>query len=89
MDAQITVWNTRVLIFYHNNSRKGIEGIGFEVNPYDICVTNQMKYGKQQTVTWHVDDLKSSHLYPKLNDEFSEWCEETYGSDNLGQVKKS
>ena len=46
-----------------------------------------MKYGKQQTVTWHVDDLKSKHVDSKVNDEFSEWCEETYGSDNLGNVK--
>ena len=46
-----------------------------------------MKYGKQQTFTWHVDDLKSIHVYPKVNDEFEEWCEETYGSDDSGHVK--
>ena len=42
-----------------------------------------MKSGKQQTVTWHVDDLKSIHIYRKVNDEFADWCEETYGSDDL------
>ena len=41
-----------------------------------------MKFGTQQTVTWHVDYLKSIHVYPKVNYEFSEWCEETYGSEN-------
>ena len=45
-----------------------------------------MKYGKKQTVTWHVDDLKSSHVYPKVNDELVEWREETYGSENSGHV---
>jgi hypothetical protein len=67
--------------------RKDIETIGFEVNPYDICVANRMIKGKQQTVTWHVDDLKSSHVDPKVNDEFAEWCESMYGSEDLGHVK--
>ena len=46
-----------------------------------------MKSGKQQTVTRHVDDFKPSHVDPKVNDEFSEWCEKTNGSDDLGHVK--
>jgi hypothetical protein len=74
-------------ILYYKKFRKDIEAIGFEVNPYDICVANRTVYGKQQTVTWHVDDLKSSHVNPKVNDEFAEWCEKTYGSDDLGHVK--
>ena len=74
-------------ILYYKKSEKDIEGIGFEVNPYDICVTNQMKYGKQQTVTFHVNDLKSIHVDTKVNDELIEWCKETYGRDNLGHAK--
>ena len=74
-------------ILYYKKFRKDIESIGFEVNPYDICVANRTIHGKQQTVTWHVDDLKSSHVNPKVNDEFAEWCEKTYGSDDLGHVK--
>jgi hypothetical protein len=46
-----------------------------------------MKDGEQQTVTWHVDDLKSSHVNPKANDEFAEWLEKTHGSDDLRHVK--
>jgi hypothetical protein len=65
--------------------RKDIEAIGFEVNPYDICVANQTVNRKQQTVTWHVDDLKSSHVNPKSNDEFAEWSKNTYGSNDLGK----
>jgi hypothetical protein len=56
------------------------------VNPYEICVANRTVNGKQQHLTWHIDDLKSSHLNPKVNDEFTEWCENTYGSDDLGHV---
>jgi hypothetical protein len=71
-------------ILYYKKFRKDIESIGFEVNPYDICLANRKIYGKQQTV---VDDLKSSHVDPKVNDEFTVWCEETYGSKDLGHVK--
>ena len=35
--------------------------IGMEMNPYDPCVVNCMVNGKQQTVTWHIDDLNISH----------------------------
>jgi hypothetical protein len=74
-------------ILYYKKFRKDIESVGFEVNPYDICVANRTVNGKQQTVTWHVDDLKSSHVDPKVNDHFAIWCENTYGSDDLGHVK--
>ena len=36
--------------------------MGFVVNPYDPCVANKMVNGSQMTVTWHVDDLKLSHV---------------------------
>jgi hypothetical protein len=72
-------------ILYYKKFRKDIESIGFEVNPYDICVANPKVNGKQ-TVTWYVDDLKSSHVDSRVNDNFAQWCEKTYGSDDLGHV---
>jgi hypothetical protein len=74
-------------ILYYKKFRKDIESIRFEVNPYDICVANRKVNGKQQTVTWHVDDLKSSHVDSRVNDNFAQWCKKTYGSDDLGHVK--
>jgi hypothetical protein len=35
--------------------------MGFEINPYDPCITNKMVNGTQMTVRWHVDDLMISH----------------------------
>ena len=74
-------------ILYYKKFRRDIEEIGFEVNPYDICVANRIVRGKQHTVTWHVDDLKSSHEDKTVNDEFHKWCEGKYGSDTVGHVK--
>ena len=36
--------------------------MGFEVNPYNPCVTNKTVNESQMTVTWHVDDLKISNV---------------------------
>jgi hypothetical protein len=73
-------------ILYYKKFRADIEGIGFIVNPYDPCVANRDVKNKQHTVTWHVDDLKSSHIDPTVNDTFYEWLEATYGSEELGHV---
>jgi hypothetical protein len=35
--------------------------MGFEINPYNLCVANKMVNGTQMTVRWHVDDLMISH----------------------------
>ena len=40
---------------------------------------------KQLTIFWHVDDLKSSHIDPKVNDEFLQWIKDMFGQ--LGEVK--
>jgi hypothetical protein len=73
-------------ILYYKKFRKDIEEIGLHVNPYDPCVADCQVRGKQHTVTWHVDDLKSIHVDPEVNDEFYAWLERTYGSEELGHV---
>jgi hypothetical protein len=50
-------------------------------------VANRTVNGKQHTVTWYVDDLKSSHIDSKVNDDFLSWLEKTYGDRNIGKVK--
>jgi hypothetical protein len=58
---------------------------GFEVNPYDPCVANKIVNGNQMPVSWHLYDLKISHMDTKVVDEFLQWVTETYGS--IGEVK--
>lgn len=57
-----------------------LEEDGFEINPYDPCVANKIINGKQQTVCWHVDNLKVSHKDAKVNTQFGRWLEEKYGN---------
>ena len=74
-------------VLYYKKFRSDIESIGYEVNPYDNCVANKMIKDHQHTITWHVDDVKSSHVDPEVNNEFYKWCESKYGEDNIGHVE--
>jgi hypothetical protein len=64
-----------------------LESIGFIINPYNPFAANQMIDGRQQTVTWHVDDLKSCHVNKKVNDDFLEWLQKMYGDEKIAPVK--
>lgn len=74
-------------LLWYKKFRADVEKIGFEINPYDVCVANSKVEGKQHTLTWHVDDIKASHVNKKVNDRFAEWCESKYGSDLNGHVQ--
>ena len=68
-------------LLYYQKFQKDIEEYGFKVNPYDPCVANKMVNGKQLTITWHVDDLKASHVHENVLDQFVEWLKTKYGLD--------
>ena len=74
-------------MLFYKKFRRDIESIGFTVNPNDACVANRNIQGTQHTVVWHVDDIKSSHIDPRVNDEFLEWQIKQYGEDGIGKVK--
>jgi hypothetical protein len=76
------------LLFYRK-LRKDLESIGFEVNPYDICVANKMVNGEQFTVVWHVDDLKCSHVKTSVVDNFIEWARSKYEDVSITVLKPS
>jgi predicted CoA-binding protein len=50
-------------LLYYNFFWKDLEGQGFKINPYNPYVAYRTIEGTQHTVTWHMDDLKSSLQY--------------------------
>lgn len=66
-------------LLWYKTFRKDLEGIGFKFNPYDPCVANRMVDGHQQTILFHVDDLKASCKSKKANDDLAKWMQEKYG----------
>ncbi len=71
-------------LLWYTKFRRELEEEGFKFNPYDPCVANREKNGAQHTLLFHVDDLKSSHKDPKVNDQFEKWLQTKYGGH--GQV---
>jgi hypothetical protein len=69
----------RSALLFYRKLVADLEADGFEINPYDPCVANRMVNGLQQTVVWHVDDLKVSHKDPEVNTTFGKWLVEKYG----------
>ena len=66
------------LLFY-KKFKRDLEEYGFVFNPYDPCVANKNINDKQQTIRFHIDDLVSSHVDEKVNDEFLKRLTESYG----------
>jgi hypothetical protein len=71
------------LLFWQNLSGE-LKKWGFEINPYDFCVANKMINGKQCTVVWHVDDLKISHVDPKVTTTILNLLDAKYGQEIVG-----
>lgn len=72
------------MLFYKKLARC-LKEKGYKINPYDSCVANKVINGKQHTVTWHVDDLKASHVESKVNEEFIKWLKREFGK--IGEIK--
>ena len=70
----------RAALLFYMRLRSDLEGMGFEVNPYDPCVANKMVNGHQMTVCWHVDDLKVSHKEESAVTSLAMKLSELYGS---------
>jgi hypothetical protein len=65
-------------LLWYTTFRKDLEDNGFIFNPYDPCVANKKVQGSQQTIVFHVDDLKSSHKSKLVNDKFEKWLNSMY-----------
>ena len=66
------------LLFYKKRVSE-LKDMGFVLYPYDPCVANRMVNGSQQTVCWHVDDLKISHKDPAVNTKTIKQLAKIYG----------
>ena len=68
--CQNAIYGTMItsLLFY-KKFVKVLQRECLEINPYDSCIANCMVDGNQQTIMWHVDDCKVSHVDNKVNDQ--------------------
>jgi hypothetical protein len=66
-------------LLWYKTFREDLEDNGFIFNPYNPCVANKEVQGLQQTIVFHVDDLKSSHKSKLVNNKFEKWLSSMYG----------
>ncbi len=52
---------------------------GFKINEYDPCVSTKVVNGKQITITWHVDNLRISHMDKVVVGKVIKWFKGIYG----------
>jgi hypothetical protein len=69
----------KAVLLWYKTFRKDLEDNGFIFNPYNPCVANKKVQGLQQTIVFHVDDLKSSHKSKLVNNKFEKWLNSMYG----------
>jgi Reverse transcriptase (RNA-dependent DNA polymerase) len=67
-------------LLWYKQFRGDLEKVGFKFNPYDPCVANRLVERNQQTIRYHVDDVKSSTVDSKVHDAFEVWLNDMYGS---------
>ena len=53
-------------LLWYNILSTTLEGLGFEINPYDRCVANKLIEGTKCTIAWYVDDNKLPHKNPEV-----------------------
>jgi hypothetical protein len=65
-------------LLWYKTFRKDLEDIRFIFNPNDpACVANKKVPGSQQTILFHVDNLKLSHKMKSVNDQFEKWLNQS------------
>jgi hypothetical protein len=67
-------------LLYYRKFVKSLTDIDFVINPYDMCVANNMIEGDQMTICFHVEDCKISHRKNKVMDSIIEYLKQKYES---------
>jgi len=56
-----------------------LKEIGFKINPYDSCISNNILDRKECMIAWYVVDIKISHVNPDVVIQVIEDIEMKFG----------
>ena len=71
----------------HKKFVKEINEIGFELNPCDPCSANTLVNCEQQTMSWHADNVKASHVDSEVDNKFIQFIKNKHEDKNTGKAK--
>lgn len=66
-------------LLWYRKLQKDLDSVFFKLNVYDVCVVNIMERKQKHTVRFHVKNILSLHVDPRVNDEFGKWAQSKYG----------
>ena len=69
----------RSALLWYNLFSSTLINDDYVLNNYDACIANKVVNGKQLTIQFYVDDLKISHVDPKVVDKALSSLEERFG----------
>jgi hypothetical protein len=69
----------RTALLFYLKLVKDLTDFVFAINPYDPCVATKWVAGSQMTVSWHVDNLKISHLLDAEINKLMDYLQSKYG----------
>ena len=75
-------------ILWYINFQNCLEHLGFKLNPYDPCVANKTVNREQCKKCWYIDDIKISHVDPKIVDWIIENIEKKFGKMAVKREKQ-
>ena len=67
-------------LIYQKTLLKTLNKTGFQLNLYDTCVANLIVKFKQQTIWFHMENLKLSHKDSGVNNWFINTIRDEYKS---------
>jgi hypothetical protein len=74
-------------LLWYDLFTNALVGMGFKLNPYDLCVANSQMKGKQCTVAWYVDNNKISHVDDTVVTNIIEKIEAKFGKMTVTRGK--
>ena len=75
-------------LIYYKYICKTIKHLGFNINPYDPCISNHTIDNNQHTIFWHVDLKFNDKLIKSLKQEYESIFEEGTGEMKVNRGKK-
>ena len=75
-------------ILWYNLYVTTFKGMGFKLNPYDLCVANKITNIKKCTIIWYVDDIKINHVNPAVVDSMIKELTRHFGGLSITRGKE-
>ena len=79
---------TKAALLFYQKFVGDLMTIGFELNPYDPCVTNKTINGKQLTLVWSVNDIKTFHVEAEVVTRMEKMAEKNIRTSIQGRLRQ-